>query len=82
MHFPFKYVYRETRKFRFMNNIRIFAHQHTDQHFIALRMSNRQPRTPPLVADQTMPDFVFSRVYAILFQDQRKPYDVYGPFDG
>jgi len=35
MHFPFKYVYRETRKFSFLNNIRIFAHQHTEQHFIA-----------------------------------------------
>jgi len=30
MHFSFKYVYTETQKFRFMNNIRIFAHQHTD----------------------------------------------------
>jgi len=44
-------------------------------------MSSHEPLTPPLVADQTMPDFVFSRVYAILFQDQRKPHDEYGPLD-
>lgn len=81
MHFPFKYVYRETRKSRFLNNIHIIAHHHTDQRFISFRIPRLQLLKRPLKADLTVPDFVFSRVYPILFQDQREPRDVSGPLE-
>lgn len=79
MHFPFKYVYRETRKSRLLNNIRIFAYQNTDQRLIDFRRARRQRLKRPLEADLTVPDFIFSRVYPILFQDQRERHDASGP---